>query len=112
MLQASGAVLLPTFLPEPLEGPREVRVAPPPVPAPVVEAFIRERLETNLSDVYAETHLWLDRILLPLVLEHTDGVQCQAASLLGIGRQTLRQRLRELGLASTPSADQAEEDGE
>ena len=112
VLQASGAVLLPAFLPEPLEGPREARVAPPPVQAPVVEAYIRQRLGANSSDVYAEMHLWLDQILLPLVLEHTDGVQCQAASLLGIGRQTLRQRLRELGLATTPPTDQLEEDGD
>jgi two-component system nitrogen regulation response regulator GlnG len=108
VLQASGAVLLPAFLPEFLEGHGEARAAPPQVP--VVGAFIRERLAANSSDLYAETHLWLDRVLLPAVLEHTGGIQRQAASLLGIGRQTLRQRLRELGLSTAHLADQTEED--
>jgi len=111
LLRASGTVLLPAFLPEPLGGPGEA--APMSwVHAPVVEAFIRERLGTNSGDLYAETHRWLDQILLPLILEHTGGIQRQAASLLGIARQTLRLRLRELGLSTAHPADQAEEDAD
>src|SRR5271157_3229865 len=111
LLRASGTVLLPAFLPESLRGPGEA--APMSrVHAPVVEAFIRERLGTNSGDLYAETHRWLDQILLPLVLEHTGGVLRQAAPLLGIGRQTLRLRLRELGLSTAHPVDQAEEDAD
>ena len=110
VLQASGAILLPAFLPEPLGGHEEVRAAPLSTQAPVVGAFVRERLGANSSDLYAETHRWLDQILLPLVLEHTGGIQRQAASLLGIGRQTLRQKLRELGLTTAHPADPAVED--
>ena len=109
LLRATGTVLLPTFL-SLSEMPGDVRAAP--VQAPVVEAFIRERLSANPGDVYAETHRWLDQVLLPLVLEHVAGVQRQAASLLGIGRQTLRQRLRELGLTTAHPADQPEEDAD
>jgi two-component system nitrogen regulation response regulator GlnG len=103
MLCATGTVLLPTFLSLP-ERPAESRAAAPPQ-APAVEAFIREQLAANSDDVYAATHNWLDQILLPLVLQHTGGIQRQAASLLGIGRQTLRQRLRELGLNAAHPAD-------
>src|SRR5271157_6069821 len=111
LLRACGTVLLPAFLPESLRGPGEA--APMSrVHAPVVEAFIRERLGTNSGDLYAETHRWLDQILLPLVLEHTGGVLRQAAPLLGIGRQTLRLRLRELGLSTAHPVDQAEEDAD
>jgi two-component system, NtrC family, response regulator AtoC len=45
----------------------------------------------------AEAQLELDRILLPAVLEFTDANQFQAAKILGLSRQTLRQRLRNIG---------------
>ena len=107
MLRATGTVLLTEFLSLP-DGAGEADAVSPQAPA--VEAFIRERLGANSSDIYAEMHRWLDRILLPLVLEQTSGIQRQAATLLGIGRQTLRQRLRELGLTTAHPADPAEDD--
>ena len=55
--------------------------------------------------LYAETHQELDRLLLRLVLEYTGGNQHQAARLLGIARQTLRQKLRDLGLHVTHSVE-------
>ena len=51
----------------------------------------------------------MDRLLLPRVLEHTRGNLQQAALLLGIARQTLRLKLRDLGL-SVPRPGEAEED--
>jgi len=45
------------------------------------------------------------RILLPMVLEHTRGNQRQAAQTLGIARQTLRSKLRELGVTIQSSID-------
>ena len=110
MLQANGAVLLPNFLPEAMAGCSEIQAGSPH--AAGVEAFVGERLAANSAELYAETHLWLDRILLPLVLKHVGGVQRQAASVLGIGRQTLRQRLRELGLATGQPASEAEEEAD
>jgi DNA-binding protein Fis len=44
-----------------------------------------------------EAQLEFDRILLPAVLEFTDANQFQAANILGLSRQTLRQRLRRIG---------------
>ena len=111
LLQASSAVLIPAFLPESLGG-SGASAPVSRVDAPIFEAYIRERLGANSSDLYAETHRLIDRILLPLVLEHSGGIQRRAAALLGIGRRTLRQRLCELGLTTAHPADQVEEDAD
>jgi DNA-binding protein Fis len=52
----------------------------------------------------------VDRVLLSRVLKFTGGNQHQAAQLLGIARQTLRQKLRELGLHVTQSVETNETD--
>ena len=64
----------------------------------------------DASDLYAETHRQVDRLLLFRVLEYTGGNQHQAARLLGIARQTLRQKLRDLGLHVTQSVEADEDD--
>ncbi len=47
---------------------------------------------------------------LPIVLEHTQGSQRQAAAILGIARQTLREKLRELGITIQRSVETGEAD--
>jgi two-component system nitrogen regulation response regulator GlnG len=111
LLRASGPVLLPAFLPE-LSGTRSQTVPGSTSQDDLdVEAFIRERLGPGSEDLYAETHAHVDRLLLKLVLEHTGGNQHKAARLLGIARQTLRGKLRELGLHVTQSVENDEADG-
>jgi two-component system nitrogen regulation response regulator GlnG len=112
LLKASGTVLLVAFLPEALGGPRETAPeSPPPAEEPDLEAFtVRQRIGPDVRDLYAEAHRQLDRLLLPRVLDCTRGSQHQAALLLGIARQTLRLKLRELGLPVTRSAETEEED--
>jgi two-component system nitrogen regulation response regulator GlnG len=63
-----------------------------------LECFIRKRLAEGSEELNDEAHRELDRILLPLVMEHTRGNQFQAAKILGVARQTLRRRLRELNI--------------
>ena len=100
LLHATGSVLIPTFLPElssdetatdtsPAEASQEGWAA--------FRTFIRRRLESGSTDLNAETQLEVDRVLLPAVLEFTDANQFQAAKILGLSRQTLRQRLRNIG---------------
>ena len=73
--------------------------APPlEVGDPDLEAFIRLCLASGEDDLYAETHRKVDLLLLTRVLEDMGDNQHQAALRLGIGRETLRRRLRELGL--------------
>jgi two-component system nitrogen regulation response regulator GlnG len=101
ILQASGPVLIPAFLPESLGGPPE----PDAGPVPEMEddfsfaSFILRRLQEGSTTLSAEAHQQLDRLLLRLALRHTRGNQVQAARVLGISRQTLRSKIREFGLS-------------
>jgi two-component system nitrogen regulation response regulator GlnG len=102
LLQARGATLLSTDLPSLPEGS-----GPSAPPSPRVgddhnlENFISQCLTSADGDQYALAHHRLDRLLLPRVLEATGGNQYEAARRLGIARETLRRRLRELGLHLT-----------
>jgi two-component system nitrogen regulation response regulator GlnG len=113
LLHATGTVLIRAFLPESLR-------VPPNPPAGQdagseaafsFEEFILRRLEEGTTALSAEAHQQLDRMLLRLALRHTGGNQVHAARLLGISRQTLRSKTRELGLSITGS-DESDEDDE
>jgi DNA-binding NtrC family response regulator len=109
LLQARGAVLLPAFLPEPFGGSSEPIPSPQPGKEPGAETFVvRQRVASDVRDLYAETHRHVDRLLLSRVLEYTEGNVLQAARLLGIARQTLRLKLRNLGLSVAPATEVAE----
>ena len=111
LLQASGAVLLPAFLPELLGGAGGVVPLAPREAEPGEETFVvRQRVGPDVRDLYAETHRQLDGLLLPRVMQHTRGNLQQAALLLGIARQTLRLKLRDLGLSATRPVDAEEDD--
>jgi two-component system nitrogen regulation response regulator GlnG len=99
LLQAHGTTLLAAFLPV-LRGepPEPVRAFPSAVGDSNLETFIRLGLASGGDDLYAEMHRQLDRLLLTCILEETGGNQLQASRRLGIGRETLRRRLSELGL--------------
>ncbi len=106
LLRATGTVLLPAFLPESLGVPREAALVASKGKEPGVETFvIRQRLASSDRNLYAETHGQVDRLLLSRVLELTQGNIQQAALLLGIARQTLRLKLRDLGLSVSRSAE-------
>jgi two-component system nitrogen regulation response regulator GlnG len=113
ILQATGTVLIPAFLPGSIRAPTE----PPAGQVPGTEAgfsfeaFILQRLEEGSTALYAETHQHLDRLLLRLVLRSTNGNQVRAARTLGISRQTLRSKTRELGISLTGN-DASDEDHE
>jgi two-component system nitrogen regulation response regulator GlnG len=99
LLQASGPVLLAAFLPPSLERQSDPASAAHATAEPGVEKFVlRQRLGAEVRDLYAEAHSQIDRLMLPRVMECTRGNLQQAALILGIARQTLRMKLRELGL--------------
>ncbi len=112
LLQAQGSVLLPSFLPDFSGGASESGPAATPTGVDgELQSFIRQRLQPDSRNLYAEAHGQLDRFLLSAVLEFTGGSQHQAARLLGIARQTLRLKLRDLGMRVTQSVE-ADEEGE
>jgi two-component system nitrogen regulation response regulator GlnG len=113
LLQATGTVLIPAFLPESLVSPpNPVDQLPGAEAGLSFESFILRRLEEGTTALSAEAHQHLDRLLLRLALRHTKGNQVQAARALGISRQTLRSKTRELGLSPAGSADADDEDSE
>jgi two-component system nitrogen regulation response regulator GlnG len=99
LLQATGPVLVPEFLPASLR-------LRPAVPSETTEAaalpdlheFIQSRIRDNATDLYAESLNLMERELLTAVLRHTTGNQVQAARILGITRGSLRTKMRTLGL--------------
>jgi two-component system nitrogen regulation response regulator GlnG len=105
LLASSGSVLLPAFLPEltPPAGPSSSDAPHPPQLD--IEAFIRAQLTLEARDVYAETHNRVDKLLLASALQLTGGNFHRAATILGISRQTLRMKLRALGIVVTHSVE-------
>lgn len=101
MLQATGSVLLPEFLPAlacydvanvATEGERRQHSTD-------LADFVEGRLASGTSNLYAESIEFLERYLLPSVLRATDGNQSQAATLLGITRGSLRNKIRTLNIS-------------
>jgi two-component system nitrogen regulation response regulator GlnG len=111
LLRAHGPVLLPDFLPDFPEAAGGPAAPVPPTGGSFdLEAFLHQRLGSDCRDLYTEAHRELDRLLLPRVVEFTGGNQAQAALLLGIARQTLRTKFRELGLRVGRSVEADEDD--
>ena len=96
MLNASGPVLVPEFL------PIAVQTGTPPKlnggAAPDWERHLQERIQAGSQDLYAEMLTLMERQLLTAVLRHTQGNQLQAAKILGITRGSLRTKIRALGI--------------
>jgi DNA-binding NtrC family response regulator len=106
LLKANGSVLLSSFLPE-------LSIAPPDAATRQsfdLAAFIRERLAPTTDNLLDQTHREVDRLLLTLALEYTRGNYTEGAKLLGISRQTMRMRLRALGLQLTHSIGSGDEE--
>ncbi len=101
MLNASGHLLLPEHLPEPVRG---TSAAPLPVttpsgtPALDIIGLIERLLAEGQKDLHETVTAAVERELLQRVLRHTGGHQTQASELLGLNRATLRHKLRTLGL--------------
>jgi two-component system nitrogen regulation response regulator GlnG len=114
VLRAHGFTLLPAFLPElrasrepsqPIEVVRHVESKPVVAPMVDVETFVRERLRADTRDLYADTRNYVDRFLLARALEYTNGNHSAAAEMLGISRQTMRMKLRALGISVAHSVE-------
>jgi len=97
LLRAAGHMLLPEFLPEKLGG-QAGTIQQRQGDTFDIRAFVSKQLELGSDDLYAETMHNVERELLTSVLRHTGGNQLQAASILGISRVTLRNKIRSLGI--------------
>jgi two-component system nitrogen regulation response regulator GlnG len=102
MLRGSGHLVLPEFLPEVLHT-LPAGAAPVATAAEVgsldLATLIESLLRTGETGLYDQVIAAVERVLFSRVLGHTHGNQSQASDLLGLNRQTLRLKLRTLGLA-------------
>jgi two-component system nitrogen regulation response regulator GlnG len=98
LLHATGPVLLPDFLPAAFRTPKDVQPPAPHAPFPNWEHLLTDCLHAGSTDLYAEALTVMERQLLTRVLRHTGGNQLQAAQILGITRNSLRHKLRALGI--------------
>ena len=101
LLEATGSVIVPAFLPPSLSGDPKTHLSPSDSASPdsPLVKMTRERLEAGSTNVYAELIGAAERQVLTEVLRHVDGNMTQAAQRLGITRNTLRSKLSTLGIA-------------
>jgi DNA-binding NtrC family response regulator len=106
LLNQTGPVLLPDFLPEELRAARGGRA--PHASSPVstgdqghssdLARFLETRLTDGSGDLYAEAVEFMERQLITRVLQSTEGNQSKAAKILGITRGSLRNKTVALGI--------------
>jgi two-component system, NtrC family, nitrogen regulation response regulator GlnG len=100
MLNASGHIVVPEFLPEEFRrGQDPVATDRPESATNDLAGFIESLLQRGETDLYRNVIEAVERVLLTRVLRHTHSHQAQASELLGLNRTTLRHKLRSLGLA-------------
>jgi two-component system nitrogen regulation response regulator GlnG len=107
LLQATGPVLLPEFLPPTLRGPKQAEGMPPQSAFDFgdLPAFIENQLGAGTTTLYSDYQAMTDKYLLSEVLRSTGENLSQAARVLGITRATLRTKLHALGiLAQRPNS--------
>jgi len=110
LLNATGPVIVPEFLPEEVRGHvrGRARSESEPVhgehpngkmPPADFQEFVERRLDHDSTNLYAEATEMMERYLLTRVLQTTEGNQSKAAQILGITRGSLRNKIRSLGIS-------------
>lgn len=98
LLQVTGPVLLPEFLPTYVRDPAKAREVDGQAVTPPWQRFIQDRLRSGSTELYSEVLQIMERDLVVEVLRHTGGNQVQAARILGIARNSLRSKMQALGI--------------
>jgi len=98
LLQATGPVLLPDFLPQFVRTEAKPSVETPESPSDL-DLAITKAIQSGTENLYDTILSQVKRQLLTRALQETGGNQVRAAKLLGISRSTLRNDLRTLGIS-------------
>jgi two-component system nitrogen regulation response regulator GlnG len=107
MVLTTSNVILPQHLPEPIRGGAKEEDD-----AHLLRRLVERKARMLLMNLQSASngdiyHLILhevERFLLQVILDETDGNQLRTADLLGINRNTLRKKIRELGVEIRRSA--------
>ncbi len=98
LLNASGPVLVPEFLPAAIRNENRTEEMLLTAESVDWDKFLTDRLQAESQELYAEALAAMERYLLTRVLRHTGGNQLQAAKILGITRGSVRTKMRALGI--------------
>src|SRR5690606_2818366 len=90
VVEATGPVLLPEFLPESLRAPAAGQGRSPLGAEEALVDLIRRRIAGGTQNLYDEIIQGVERTLLGEIVHHVDGNIRRAAAILGISRSTLR----------------------
>jgi two-component system nitrogen regulation response regulator GlnG len=115
LVHATGEVLTSECLPENLRlAPAAARSPAAAAEEPLLEVaqHVRGLLGSGQPEIYRAVHDAVDRVVLAEVLRHVKGSQVEAAELLGVSRNTLRAKLRALGLAVEKQVNSESDSGQ
>jgi two-component system nitrogen regulation response regulator GlnG len=112
MLQSTGPVLIADFLPPDVRSSRRRDGEGPSGSNADLGRFIRERLENDSKDLYAESIEFLESALIGRVLTATGGNQSRASEILGIARGSLRNKIRSLGISIDRVVNESEDEAD
>ncbi len=103
MLHATGRVLIPEFFPETVRHwqpcPTQNQNAESPSTTTAWHDMIEGHIRRGTENLHAEMTMQMEYNLIRSVLHHTCGNKLQAAKILGLSRQTLRNRMASLGIS-------------
>jgi two-component system nitrogen regulation response regulator GlnG len=107
------ALVLPDHLPEAVcegGGSEDAAAGPETFPVEWMRNEMTRLRDTLDGELHSHFVACVERPLLALVLRRTGGNQVKAAELLGINRNTLRKRIKELGVTLPGNASGSRED--
>ena len=115
LLNLTGPILVPDFLPEEVREPRRddsLAGSGSDDEGRDLARFLDGRLAANSEDIYAEAIDFMNRYVVTRVLKTAGGNQSRAAKMLGITRGSLRSKTQAIGLKIDQVVSQDEAGGD
>lgn len=116
VLQTTGPVVVPEFLPAEVRGmsssAADKSTTIDGLPMSDLREFVEGQLTTEATDLYAKTVEMMERFLFTRVLQATEGNQSRAAEILGITRGKVRDRIAAFNIQLDKNVTIDDEPGE
>jgi DNA-binding NtrC family response regulator len=121
LLNCTGPVIVPEFLPDTVKNGKLQAAAPaaerpasggtdPRLPNSDLAPFVDLRLANDSTRLYAESLEMMERYLFTRVLTETGGNQSRAAEILGVTRGKIRDRIAQFGISLDQIVSLADDD--